>query len=216
MAKAKTRSTSDGVGLFLDGSGRVGWALIGLSRHMPLRGCGTYQTMPQSSSEWGRRFLFTASWLDAMIVKHQPVLIGFEAPFLPPPPPKSEKARAKWKGFRVTGDTLRFLTGIAAVFEMVAAKHSIECREVNVQTVKASLAGAAKKIERDKTLSELLAMGATKEELKAAGLRLRKISKDDMVAAARARGWNVSDDGHQADACGVGKVIIENRLKGNT
>lgn len=214
MAMAKTRSTSsDGAGLFLDGSGNVGWALIGISRSMPLIAHGTFTTESQSAAVWGLRLLRTAGFVESMIVRHRPVLIGFEAPFMPPPPPKSAKARAKWKGFQVSADTLRFLICIGGVFEMVAAKYSIECREVNVQTVKASLAGAAKKIERDGALAELARMGASKEELKTAGLRLRKISKDDMIKAAEARGWHVEDE-HQADACGVGKVIIENRTGG--
>lgn len=212
MARTKTIST-DPVGLFLDGSGNVGWALFGISRAMPLLAHDTFTTVPQSASEWGRRFLFTATWLDRMIVEHRPVLIGFEAPFMPPPPPKKKAARAKWKGFAVTQDTLRFLVGISSVFEMVAAKYSLECREVNVQTVKAALAGKAKKLERDAALEDMRRMGASKDELKAAGFKLRRISKDDMIAAAIAHGWPVEDE-HQADACGVAKVIIENRTKG--
>jgi hypothetical protein len=213
MVKAKKLSTPDPVGLFLDGSGNVGWTLFGMSRAMPLLAHGTFQTVPQSASEYGRRLLFTAGWLERRILQYKPALIGFEAPFMPPPPPKSKKKRQAWRGFQVSADTLRFLICICGVFEMVAAKFGIECREVNVQTAKASLAGRAKKIERDATLLDMKRMGATPAELKIASFKLRRISKDDMIAAAIARGWRI-DDEHQADACGVAKVIIENRTGG--
>lgn len=215
MATTRKRSTSDPVGLFLDGSGNVGWTLFGISRAMPLLAHGTFQTVPQDPGEYGRRLLFTAGWLERMILEHKPALIGFEAPFMPPPPPKSAKARAKWKGFRTSDHSLRFLISVCGVFDMVAAKYSIEIREVNVQTAKASLAGAAKKLERDATLMDLRRMGASPAEIKQAGFKLRRISKEDMIAAAKAHGWPI-DGEHEADACGVAKVIIENRTGGRS
>lgn len=171
---------------------------------------GTVRAQAVAPDQWGVAWLKIATWLEGKIVEVKPEIVGFESPFMPPPPPRNKAARANWKGFAVSQRILRFLIGVATVFEMIAARHPCECVEVNVNTVKASLAGAKKKKDRDAELDKLKAMGVDKTTLKLRQRELMKITKDDMEAAAKRMGWKVADH-HQADACGVGKVVIENR-----
>lgn len=182
-----------------------------MSPAMPLIESGTFTTKPVEPGVWGIRFLHTATFVDKLIEAKRPALIGFEAPFMPPPPPTTKAKRAAFKGFRVNADTLRFLIGIVTVIEMVAARHGIPCREVNVQTVKASLAGGRKKEERARVKADLVREDVDPAVIAEEMKRLRRIDKGDMINAAHARGWDVKDE-HQADACGVAKVLIENRI----
>lgn len=204
-----TKRPNTETGLFLDGSGFCGWSVMCLHT-MDVLEVGTFWAGEKPSPvEWGVAWLRIATFVDRKLstLKPKPVVVGFEAPFVPPP--ANDKAKGR-KVFKVNPENLRWLIGVAAMFEMVAARHGIRPLEAHVQTVKASLAGAAKKIERDRELDRLRAQGADSKLISATRFALLRISKEEMVAAAKARGWPVTND-HEADACGVGKVIIEER-----
>lgn len=162
-----------------------------------------------SPQEWGMAWLRIGTFVQDKInsLKPKPIILGFESPFVPPPQKAPQPGR---KTFAVNWENLRFLFGVVTVFEMCAIRNGLQPLEVNVQTVKASLAGEAKKIARDAELDRLREIGVDKKTINKRRFELLKISKEEMENAAKARGWKVADH-HQADACGVGKVIIENR-----
>lgn len=126
--------------LALDLSGHVGWALFARPDARPR--CGTFDIPPTRwADNFGPRFRELYEWLDGMVASIRPELLAFEAPLTP----------IDGKSWKVDTDanTVRFLTGLASIAELVAARHSVRCIEVAVPTVKARLAGSrfAKKAE---------------------------------------------------------------------
>jgi Holliday junction resolvasome RuvABC endonuclease subunit len=114
-------------------------------------------------------------WLEGMIAKWKPDLIVFESPWIP----RTPKPNAKPSKIKTTPQVLRGQITWAAVIETTAAKHGIECREVESVSAKKVMTGRGRLEDK----------------------------KRDMVNAALARGFRVADD-HQADACAVAMVAL--------
>lgn len=212
MTRLTDRLQEREAGLFFDTAGFMGWALMGLSPSMPLLASDTFHlSFKDAPGEWSGRWIQAATEADRLVRLYSPRLIGFEAPFLPPQESNDKRAKFGGSKFRISAETVRFLIGLAAMIEVVAKRHAIPCREVPVQTNKATLAGAAKKIEVDKAKAQFQRVGIAEDVQKEELRIMRKIDKSDMVDACFARGWKVKSE-HEADACGVGLVCISRYL----
>lgn len=119
-------------------------------------------------------------WLRDMITVHKPGVVAFEAPWQPVGSQFDKVPKPGEKRFTTTAATLRLLISLASETETTAKEMGCRCMEVATSSAKVALAGSARL--KDKKL--------------------------EMVAAAWARGWEVSND-HEADAIGVALVICD-------
>jgi crossover junction endodeoxyribonuclease RuvC len=144
--------------LALDLSSRVGWA-CGPVDGEPHFGVKVIGKPGESIGKFASLF---DDWLADLITSEEPTIIVFESPILP----------------RATRpETARKLMGLAWHTELVAHRREIECREVQIQSVKKFFAGNG------------------------------RAGKAEMIAAARRRGWKVTDD-NIADALGMWALSI--------
>jgi Holliday junction resolvasome RuvABC endonuclease subunit len=141
--------------LALDLSTFVGWAYFARPTGKPK--LGTFR-LPITSwhDNYGPRFHALDQWLDGMVTTMRPALLAFEAPLTP--------VDGKSWAINTDADTVRLLTGLATIAELVATRHRLRCIEVAVTTAKARLAGT------------------------------RFATKQQMVAACVRRDWRVADD----------------------
>jgi hypothetical protein len=175
MAKRPT-PIKQRTGLFFDGSGVIGWAHMLYAPGAPLLDRGTFKVPTLADPEaFGPRWSIVEKFTSDLCERKKPDAIGLESPFIPRDG-GFDQVTGKPK-IRVNINTLRFLLGVDAIFEMVAARCGAECREVNVGTAKKALAGHG------------------------------HATKEDMEAAAKARGYGIKSH-HEADACAVGLVMI--------
>lgn len=167
--------------LGLDVGVNVGWAFFKSEDAPPL--CGI-KVLPKAFDEndIAARTWPLRQWLRDMVAVHKPDVVGFESPFIPVQrrgPQESGKSQ-----FVTTQATLRLLISLSAEIETTCKELGVRCMEVASSSGKIALAGSAR-------------LGNSKER------------KEAMVAAATDRGWDVSDKGHDADACGVALVVFD-------
>ncbi|HKV14532.1 MAG TPA: hypothetical protein VJQ81_05780 [Reyranella sp.] len=114
--------------LAFDASSTTGWASFASARSIPVLGDFDLTT----STNYGAVALDMQRHVLALIDRHRPEVVAFEAPiFLP---------RDRWH-------TRRLLTCLVVVIELVAACKGLRCIEVDPSTVKAALCGPRKKGE---------------------------------------------------------------------
>lgn len=99
--------------------------------------------MPSTATKDGYQVLgpymdFWEKWLTQHLERHQPTIVGFEAPIIPQPKfnPVTRKVTAS-----TTIQTVRKLNGLPNILEMVCHRLEVDCTEVNLKTVKARLGG---------------------------------------------------------------------------
>ena len=112
--------------LAFDASSTTGWASFASARSSPV--LGDFDLT--GSTNYGAVALDMQRNVLALIDRHKPEIIGFEAPiFLP---------RDRWH-------TRRFLTCLVVVIELVACMRGLRCIEADPSRVKAALCGPRKK-----------------------------------------------------------------------
>lgn len=180
MSSRSTRAKKR-TGLFFDGSGVIGWALMDFMRADPVIQFSHFEVPTLADPEaYGARWSFVMNSVDRLIKLFEPAMVGFEAPFIPPQKSEEQLARERARGFKgrnVSITMLRFLIGVDAMIETAASRYGLECRECSPQTAKKALTGSG------------------------------RADKIEMKNAARARGWNVKND-HESDAIAVGLALI--------
>jgi Holliday junction resolvasome RuvABC endonuclease subunit len=118
--------------LGLDLSGHVGWAFFAKPTGKPR--LGTFRLpVTRWADNYGPKFHELDQWLDGMVVSMRPDVLAFEAPLTP--------VDGKSWAVKTDRNTVRYLTGLATVAELVAARHHVRCLEVAVNTAKAWLSG---------------------------------------------------------------------------
>lgn len=119
--------------LAFDLSGAVGWALF--DDHRLVRS-DTFRVPPERFGQYGKRFTAAYVFAREIIATQKPDVVAFEAPIQP---------RAGTRDLKNTHPlNLRFLTGLASIFEMVAHMESVRCVEVANGTAKKRLAGSGR------------------------------------------------------------------------
>jgi Holliday junction resolvasome RuvABC endonuclease subunit len=151
-------------GMFLDGGGNVGLAIMSYEQEPRLIHRETFVAPRASSRAWGFRWWKTEVWLQEKVDEFRPAFIGFEAPYI------GDISRQKDGSFQSSEQALRYLIGVDAIFEMVATRNGIECSEVTPSTAKVAMTGSGRP-------------GKTSEEQKRA-----------MKAHAIARGYLIGDE----------------------
>ncbi len=141
--------------LALDLSRHVGWADFRSPKSKPRLGTFMLPTT-RWADNFGPKFHALDEWLDGMVQAIRPELLAFEAPLTP----------IDGKSWQVStnANTVRYLTGLATVAELVAARRRVRCIEVAVSTAKVALTGT------------------------------QWAKKQQMLAAAVNRGWLPADD----------------------
>lgn len=109
--------------LYLDMATRAGYAAGGL-RGVEAFG---YFDIPQTNENIGRYLNYADRVIDKLVLRFQPAMLAFEAPWL--------------NSKRDTIINLRKLSGLANVAEQVADRHEIECREATVHDVSVHFLG---------------------------------------------------------------------------
>lgn len=118
--------------LALDLSRHVGWAFFAQPKAKPK--CGTLKLpVTRWADNFGPKFNELDQWLDGMVITMRPDLLAFEAPLTP--------VDGKSWAVNTNAQTVRYLTGLATIAELVATRHHARCIEVAVSTTKARLAG---------------------------------------------------------------------------
>lgn len=118
-------------GLFLDGSGSIGWALMGFGPDMPLIESDTFDVKEMADPEmFGPRVLIVRKWIAGMIVRHRPDVVGFERTYFP-----------RHEEHRTNENTLTFLIMVNGEFMAAASAAGIECRRVNNSSAKKAMTG---------------------------------------------------------------------------
>lgn len=129
--------------LAFDASSTTGWASFASARSQPVLGDFDLN----SSTNYGAVALDMQRHVLALLDKHQPEVVAFEAPiFLP---------RDRWH-------TRRLLTCLVVVIELVACMRGLRCIEVDPSTVKAALCGPrpkGKPASKDDMLVAAVRMG---------------------------------------------------------
>jgi Holliday junction resolvasome RuvABC endonuclease subunit len=129
------RSTKQRTGLFLDGSGFIGWSLMAFAPSVPLLRYDTFKVPRMADPAiFGPRWAIIQKWLNDMVDRHKPDVIGFESPFVP------VYGNKAGQGY-VNINTLRFLLGVCTIFETVASQRGLECKEVANGSAKKALGG---------------------------------------------------------------------------
>ena len=129
--------------LALDLSHFVGWAEFAKPTGKPRT--GTYELPFTRGTNFGPIFHALDQWLDGMVMAIKPQLLGFEAPLTP--------IDGKSWQIETNARTVRYLTGLATIAELVAARHGVRCIEVAVRTAKARLTGNQYAKKRDMSLA---------------------------------------------------------------
>lgn len=117
--------------LALDLSHFVGWAEFANPTAKPRM--GTKELPFTRGNNFGPVFHALDQWLDGMVLTIRPALLAFEAPLTP--------IDGKSWDIETNARTVRYLTGLATIAELVAARRGVRCIEVHVRTVKARLSG---------------------------------------------------------------------------
>lgn len=139
---------------------------------------GTKKLPKAAPENYAGRTLPLREWMRMMITKYRPDAVAFESPFIPMGNFIKKDGPAP---FTTTQHTLRLQIALATEVETTAAEFKIsEIHEISTMTVKKALAGKSKLDDKSK----------------------------DMMDAAKARGWMVTDD-NQADALGVGIAFYD-------
>lgn len=149
--------------LYLDLAGILGWACGSDEGTPPVYGVFK---LPKTGEDIGRYLCAYRDWLGPAVEELAPGEIVFESPFLP-------------KATTIT--TVRKLTGLAGVTEMVACDYKIQVREANNWDVREHFVGV-----------KMAPRSVPKDER-------RKWIKNRVVAECRKRGFRVADD-NDADA----------------
>jgi Holliday junction resolvasome RuvABC endonuclease subunit len=119
--------------LAFDLSSHVGWALFD---DRQLVRSDTWNTPPEMVGRFGRRFTAAYVFAREIIATQKPDVVAFEAPIQP---------RAGTRDLKNTHPiNLRFLQGLATIFEMVAHMENVRCVEVANGTAKKRLAGSGR------------------------------------------------------------------------
>lgn len=184
MVRTHRRSTrrAGKRGVFLDGSGYIGWALLDFALSDPVVQFDSFEVPATGNPEnFGPRWSFVENSVGRLIKLFEPDLVGFESPFIPPQKTEQQLARERARGFKgrnVSISMIRFLLGVDAMIEVAAARAGCECREVATSTAKKAFTGRG---------------NATKIEVK---------------NEARRRGYAVKND-HESDAIAVGFAMLD-------
>lgn len=121
-------------GLFFDGGGKVGWAVMEYTPAFALVAKGTFSTTSEGSGIYGYRLHVIDGRVQKLIDKYRPARIGFEAPWMP-------------RGNSAKGNPMsaRFLINVAGKFEEVAARNGFLADDVSeVATATAKLRATGK------------------------------------------------------------------------
>lgn len=123
-------------GLFLDGGGKVGWAVMAYAPSFELIAKGTFSTTSEGGGIYGWRLHVIDGRVQALVNKYKPARIGFEAPWMP-------------RGNTARGNPMsaRFLINVCGKFEEVAARNGYspdEISEVATATAKLVLTGSGR------------------------------------------------------------------------
>ena len=130
--------------LAFDLSSHVGWALFDGRR---LVRSDTWNTPPEMVGRFGRRFTAAYVFAREIITTQKPDLIAFEAPIQP---------RAGTRDLKNTHPlNLRFLQGLATIFEMVAHIEGVRCVEVANGTAKKRLTGSGRAKKPDMVVAAI-------------------------------------------------------------
>lgn len=164
---------------------------MGLHPDLPLLSRGTIR-LPKAPAPGvhGWRFVQLEDQLTHLIEEERPHFGGFESPFLP-----IHNQFGNDDSKRSSENTIRFLIGVDSIIETVFARFNIHCEEVHNSTVKKAMLGR----------------GGRFTDADGKKLKPEQV-KQLMKNACFDRGWMIADE-HQADACGVGKYMIENYFK---